>query len=249
MKKVTEKKDRTYKLLVGSPLSYILNSRNTKRKPCLFFDEDKNINRALRYASNQSSPFQDEQDKNSIVEPIIFERGMLFVPKTNPVLQWFLDIVPSSGREFEEVDVERDAAKDVQKDDLRLDAEIAARELSIEQMETIGRVVLSLNIDKMTTSELKRDIRVYAKKNPEDFLDTLNDPMLKVFDLGSKALAARLLILKNNNKDIYFNLPSNKKKLLSIPFGETALETLSNFLQTNDGIELSSMLETKLKDE
>ena len=100
----------------------------------------------------------------------------------------------------------------------------------------------------MSTAELKRDIRLYALNNPEDFLDTLNDPMLKLQSLASNCLAQGLLKTKNKGKDIYFNLPQNKKKLLSIPFGDTAISTLASFFQTDEGIELMSMLENKLED-
>ena len=34
---------------------------------------NKISNKALRYARNQNSPFQDEQDDNAILEPIVFE--------------------------------------------------------------------------------------------------------------------------------------------------------------------------------
>jgi len=37
----------------------------------------ENENRPLRYARNQKSPFEDEQDGNVILEPIVFEDGML----------------------------------------------------------------------------------------------------------------------------------------------------------------------------
>jgi len=76
----------------------------------------------------------------------------------------------------------------------------------------------------------------------------LNDPMLKLQSLASKCLAEGLLKMKNKNKDIYFNLPQNKKKLLSVPFGDSPIHTLASFFQTDDGIELMSMLENKLED-
>ena len=47
----------------------------------MYFDERQELNRALRYARNQKSPFEDEQDGNAIVEPIVFEDGFLSVPK------------------------------------------------------------------------------------------------------------------------------------------------------------------------
>jgi hypothetical protein len=96
-------------------------------------------------------------------------------------------------------------------------------------LETIGRIALNLNVDKLSTAELKRDVRLYAKNSPIDFLDTLNDPMLHMQSIASKAISEGFLRLKNKQKDIYFNLPSNKKKLMSVPFGETPVYSLANF--------------------
>ena len=47
--------DKVYKLKIGSPLSYTLASRNHPRFPLMWFDEKNNVNRALRYATNQKS--------------------------------------------------------------------------------------------------------------------------------------------------------------------------------------------------
>jgi len=247
MKKQAVLKDRTYRLLgVTAPLSYSLNTRNSRRKPLLHFDGQSN--RALRYASNQQTPFEDNQDGNAILEPVVFERGMLNVSRTNPVLQEFLSLHPGNGTIFVEVDGEKDANVQVEDLDYQLEAQIQARDLGIEMLETIGRVVLSLNIDKMSTAELKRDVRLYAKNDPQDFLDTLNDPMLKMQNLASKLVDQKILILKNSGKDIYFNIKGNKTKLISIPFGQNAIYTLATFFQTDDGIEVMTMLENKLED-
>ena len=247
MKKQVVLKDKIYRLKgMTAPLSYILNSRNTKRKPLLHFDGSRN--RALRYASNQASCFQDEQDDNSILEPIVFEDGMLFVPKTNPLLQEFLSYHPSNGKTFIELDEEKDATEEVDVLDAQLEAQLQARDLPIDMLETIGRIALSLNVDKLSTAELKRDIRLFARNSPIDFLDTLNDPMLKLQSLSAKCLSEGLLMFKNKSKDIYYNLPGNKKKLISIPFGESPVHVLSSFFQSNDGVEVMTMLEAKLQE-
>jgi len=155
---------------------------------------------------------------------------------------------PGNGTIFEEIDNEKDATVDVELLDAQIDAQVAAKNLDIEMLETIGRIALNLNVDKISTAELKRDVRLYAKNNPKDFLNTLNDPLLTLQSLASKSLAQGLLTIKNKGKDVYFNLPSNKTKLLSIPFGESAVHTLATFFQTDDGIELISTLESKLED-
>lgn len=181
MKKVQTPVDKVYKLKKNSaPLSYMLPSKNTKRFPLLWFDEETNTNRPLRYSINQKSPFEDEQDGNAILEPIIFEDGFLRVPKNNPILQQFLYYHPLNGIVFEEVNHERDAQAEVERLDAEVEALIQARELSVDQLESLGRVLFGKDTSKVTTAELKRDMLVYAKKNPKEFLNALNDPMLKL---------------------------------------------------------------------
>ena len=83
--------DKVYRLKRdAAPLTYMLASHHTRRSPLLHFDEETGENKQLRYARNQKSPFVDEQDGNAILEPIIFEDGLLRVPKNNQVLQEFL---------------------------------------------------------------------------------------------------------------------------------------------------------------
>jgi hypothetical protein len=249
MKKVKlQPKDRYYRLRNElAPLSYTIATRNTRRYPLMWYDEEKNQNRALRYAVNQKSPFEDEQDGNPLIEPIIFERGFLFVPKTNPVLQEFLYYHPQNNVLFEEVDNERDAAREVEELTSEVDALIAAREMSIEQLETVGRVLFQRDTTKVTSAELKRDILIYARNYPKQFLDALEDPMLKLqsnvhifFDKG-------LLGFRNGNKEVWYNTPTNKKKMLTVPYGEDPYVLVSLFLKSDEGIEALKMLEFHLE--
>lgn len=228
------------------PLSYMLPSKNTNRSNLFYFDEAKQTNRALRYAKNQKSPFEDMQDGNLILEPIVFVDGALSVPRNNPVLQEFLSYHPGNGTIFEEVNTEKDAYSEVDKLNYELDAQLSARDLPVEKLETIGRVLIGSKIDKMSTVELKRDVLIYAKKNPKEFLEVLNDPMLELQNTAAKFLDQNLLVMKNKNRDIYYNLAQNKKKLLTVPFGEDPLFILTSFLQSDEGIEVLRLLENKL---
>lgn len=241
-----ELKDRTYRLKgKKAPLSFIINSRHSRMKPLLYFDGQKN--RPLRYSSNQPSPFQDEQDDNAILEPIVFERGMLFVPKTNPVLQQFLHYTPDNGMLFEEIDNEKNAQEDVEKLDYELEAQVLAKELDLDTLETVARVSLGLRIEKMTSAEIKRDVRLYAKKNPKEFLIIVNDPSLRLMNLAHKLFDEKIVTSRNNDKEIYYNLSSNKKRLITVPFGQSPVEALVDFFKTDDGLEVMKTLEKKLE--
>lgn len=247
MKKKLVPADRIYKLKgETAPLSYTIPSRNTRRYPLLWFDEENNINRPLRYAVNQKTPFEDEQDGNAIVEPIIFENGFLSVPKTNPVLQEFLYYHPLNGRTFMEVDHEKDAAKEVETLNVEVDALIQARQLSVEQLETISRVLFGKDPSRFTTAELKRDVLIYAKRDPKGFLNVLEDPMLRLQANVHVFFENKLLTFRNGQKEVWFNTISNKKKMLTVPYGQDPFFSVAEFLRSDEGIDSLKMLESNL---
>jgi len=240
--------DKTYRLKrEAAPLTFMLASHNTKRKPLLYFDEDSGTNRALRYARNQKSPFEDEQDGNAILEPVIFEDGMLHVPKNNQVLQEFLYYHPSRDSIYEEVDNERDAAEDVEVLEQELNAQIVASELEFDKMLSVARVLLGGRSELLSTSELKRDILLFAKRDPYTFLEVVNDPDLEFEDEVRQFFAEKLLSFRNKKKDVYFNLPGNKTKMLTIPFGEDPYHVVASYLKTDEGVDVYKGLVKKIK--
>jgi hypothetical protein len=212
----------------------------------MYFDEESNTNRALRYARNQKSPFEDEQDGNAILDPVIFIDGMLQVPRTNPVLQAFLSYHPLNGKRFIEVDDEKDAAQVVENLNLEVDALIEARSLDLDMVESVSRVLFGNDVSKMSTAELKRDILVYAKREPSDFLNVLNDPMLKLQSKVHSFFENNLLTFRKNKKEVWYNTSSNKTRMLVVPYGEDPYYLVSSFLSSDDGIESLKLLEKML---
>lgn len=248
MKKTVKPVDRVYKLTRNAaPLSYTLPTRNSRRFPLMYFDEEQNMNRALRYARNQKSPFEDEQDGNAILDPIIFIDGMLQVPKTNPVLQEFLYYHPLNGKKFVEVDEEKDAAQVVENLNIEVDALIEARSLDIDMIESVSRVLFGKDSSKTSTAELKRDILVYAKNEPREFLNILNDPSLKLQSKIHMFFDNGLLTFRKSKKEVWFNTSSNKTRMLIVPYGEDPYYIVSSYLSSDEGIESLKMLESILE--
>jgi len=104
---------------------------------------------------------------------------------------------------------------------------------------------MGVKVDRMTSAELKRDVRLFASRYPEDFLESINDPLLSLQNKCSKFFSEGLLLLKNK-KDVYYNLKGNKKKLLTVPYGEDPLFILASFLQSDEGLEVLRILEDKI---
>tara|TARA_R110000803_G_scaffold76747_2_gene141451 strand:- start:12894 stop:13646 length:753 start_codon:yes stop_codon:yes gene_type:complete len=240
--------NKTYKLTRdAAPLSFMLPTRNSRRYPLMHFDEASGTNRALRYARNQKSPFEDEQDGNAIVEPIVFEDGFLSVPRTNQSLQEFLHYHPMNGSKFIEVDVEKDAQEEMAILNSRVDALIEARQLDIDQVEALSRVLFNTDVSRTTSAELKRDILIYAEQAPADFLRAVKDPTLKLNAKVKEFFAHKVLIFKNHKKDVYFNTDKNKKRMVNIPFGEDPFYVVAGYLQSDEGIDVLKFLEKNLE--
>jgi hypothetical protein len=56
----------------------------------------------------------------------------------------------------------------------------------------------------------------------------------------------KLLILRNSEKEVWFNTTTNKKKMLSVPFGEDPYDMVAHFLQSDEGLDSLKMLESSL---
>ena len=240
-------KDRSYKLANNAaPLSTYISPGGNKRQPMLQFDEDKGENREIRYAANQQSIYVDEQDGHVVVEPIVFIDGMLQVPKNNPALQKFMHLHPLNGRRFSEINLERDAAEEMEVLNFEVDALIECRGLSIEQAENVARVMYNVDPSQLTTSELRRDLLIHARHDPQRFLDIVNDPHLKLQSTIQNFFSNKLLTYRRNKSEVWFNTATNKKKMLTIPFGEDAEATCESYFLTDEGVEALKALESYL---
>ena len=118
-----------------------------------------------------------------------------------------------------------------------VDALIEARQLELHQVENVSRVLFGSDVSKISTAELRRDILIFAKTDPKGFLTLLKDPMLKMNATVQSFFDKSLLTLRNNKKEVWFNTPSNKKKMLNVPYGEEHMYMAASFFQSDEGVE------------
>ena len=241
-----ELKERTYILKGMSPLTYRLQSKSTRRKPLLWFDPDKNYNRELRYATNQRSCFLDEQDGSAMLGHIVFHKGVLIVPKEFQALQKMLSLYhPHKDKRYYEHSVEEIAVDELENLDLEIDALNMAREIDIDQAEAIMRVEVGSDVAKMSSKELKRDLLLFAKKNPALFIELVNDENVELRNFG--IIANERGIIKLSQDQRTFNWASNGKKLMTIPFDENPYSALAAWFKTDEGVEVYKSIQKKLK--
>ena len=240
-----EIKDRTYYLLNNkTPITFTLPSKHTRRFPLLYFDTETNQQREIRYATNQNSVFVDEQQGQCTMRHIIFNDGALFVPKEQQSLQKLLSLYhPWKGKRYGEIDDVQEAVEDLDLFDIQLEAMNAAKGMDIDHAEAILRVEVGSDVNTLSTKEIKRDLRIFAKNNPKTFLALANDENIQLRNFGIKAKEAKIIKLSQDQKT--FSWASNGKKLMTVPFDENAYSALASWFQTDEGLEVYKSIEKK----
>ncbi len=244
---------KVYRLTGGkTPLTCMIATKHSRSKDLTWLDPERKENRALRYATNQSSIFQDEQDGQARLGHIVFIDGTLVVENRKMTLQKFLDYHPDNvkngGTLFYEMNHEAEAKKQVESMDLEFEAQKLSRELSMKELEAVMRYIAPNKVDKMYADEIKRDVRVFAKRYPAEFLDMFDNVEVETDNTIANIIDAKLITFRKKNSEVWYNLKDNKKLLFRVPFGEDHMDALTDYFHNDkEGVkkynELVSLLE------
>jgi hypothetical protein len=237
-----EIKDRLY-LLKGNkkPLSRSLKATNI-----YYFDEEKGYERELKYCQNQTTSFVDEMKGDQRLEHIVFRSGSLYVPKEKTVLQKLLSLYhPHKDSIYEEFKPAAIAADEIEILNIEVDALIAARNVDIDTAEAIMRVERGSSVSNLSSKELKRDLLVFARNNPKLFLELADDDNVMLRNFGIKAVEAGILRLSSDQRNFIWG--SNGRKVMIVPFDEHPYTALAHWFKTDEGMEIYSNIEKRLK--
>ena len=233
-------KSKTYLLTGGrAPLTYSIKTRNV-----YWFDEDRKVQREIKYCPNQQTVFVEEMVGPQNMAHITFIDGVLNVPRENQMLQKFLSMHSGNGSVFEEFNAVQIAIDETASLELEIEALMAAKNLDIDMAEAVMRVEIGSEVSKMSSKELKRDLLLYAKRNPALFLDLVDDDNVVLRNFGIKATERGILNLSSDQRT--FTWASNKRKLMNVPFDEHPYSALAAWFKTDEGMEIYSNIEKQL---
>lgn len=241
VKQSWEIKDRTY-FLKGSrnALTYTIKSKNI-----YWFDEELGYEREIKYTTNQKSPFVDEFKGPARLGHIVFEDGVLTVPKEKQTLQKLLSLYhPGLNKIYSEFDAVVDAEDELDSIELEIEALNAAMSMEVDQAEAILRTEIGNRVSTMSSKELKRDLLIFAKRNPSLFLELANDENIEIRNIGIKAVEQKIISLSSDNRT--FSWASTGRKLITVPFDENPYSALAAYFKTDDGIEVYQSVEKRL---
>jgi len=241
-KDIWEIKDRTY-FLIGNatPISRII-----KAAGIYWFDEEKGYERELKYCENQRTPFVDEMKGDQRLSHIIFRNGALNVPKNKQTLQRLLSLYhPHKESVYREHTPVKDAEDHLDWLEFEVAAMNAANNLEIDMAEAVLRVEVGSRVSSMSSKELKRDLLLFAKRDPKLFLELVTDENVQLRNLGIKAMENNIISLSQDQRT--FTWSSTNRKLMSVPFEENPYSALAAWFKTDEGVEIYSQIEKRLK--
>jgi hypothetical protein len=129
--------------------------------------------------------------------------------------------------------------------ELEIQALNAATSIDIDMAEAIMRVESGSAVSKMSSKELKRDLLLFAKRNPKLFLELVNDDNVQLRNFAIKATEANIIKLSQDQR--YFTWATNGKKLMTIPFDENPYSAMAAYFKTDEGVEVFKSIEKKFK--
>jgi len=241
-KPVWEVKDRVYYLTQDrKPLSYMIKSAGI-----YWFDEEKQYERELKYCENQRTAFVDEMKGDQRLSHIIFRNGALYVPKNKTVLQKLLSLYhPHKDKLYYEWKPVAAAADEIEVLEMEIEALDLARNIDIDLAEAIMRVEKGSEVANLSSKELKRDLLLFARKSPMLFLELASDDNVALRNFGIKAVESGIILLSNDQR--YFLWSSNNRKIMTVPFDEHPYTALAHWFKTDEGMEVYSNIEKRLK--
>lgn len=241
-----EIKQRIY-FLKGNktPLTHTIPGKHTKKHSLLYFDKATGKQREIRYATNQDSPLVDEQKGECTLGHIVFRDGKLVVPESKQNLQKLLSLYhPLKGKIYEEFNSVEVAKDELSVLDMQIDAMNAARSMDLDVAEAILRVELGSGVNDLDSKELKRDLLLFARRNPKLFIELASDENVQLRNFAIRASEAGIIKLSGDQRT--FTWGSNGRKLMNVPFDENPYSAFAAFLKTDEGVEIYRSIDKKL---
>jgi len=202
------------------------------------YDPESDSMRTIRYATGEPSIFKDEQSEKVKLGSIVFQNGKIVVDRRNPNLIHFLELsnhnadndnrIGSRTTLFSRLD-EGKAAK-ISVDNILIETQAVNAALSMKWNKLSGYArVLGVNTDK-SSDEVKHDMIVIAKNNPQKFLDGIDDPRTTRKQLIMDSISHNIIVI--NHRAIKWVVGHGDAVIVHVPMGREPIDYLAEWTMT-----------------
>lgn len=224
-RQLNENAVREYKTIKSMGATYMMQQKGTT-----VFDAEENRIREIRYCPNEPSIYREEQSDNARRESVVFIEGRKFVRPDQPNLIEFMETHPDNkangGNLFEVVNKEKKAEVEVEKEFLVADAVMMIRNKDLEELLGVA-VALAINVDR-PVNEIKHDLLVFAKKSPQKFIESFDNPVVEMKTKLKMAEKYQIIKLDSDGVKWY----DTNKLIVSVPAGKDPLDVFVRYCLT-----------------
>jgi hypothetical protein len=234
-----DSKSAEYELLKSNGAVFMMRNASYT-----FYDEESNSVRSCRYCEKEKSIFTEEQSENSVLTPLIFTYGKLFVPKEKPNLKEFLDNHTSNesngGSLFRLVNTEKIATNSLDDEFLLNDAISTLRAKPLDELLSVA-LAFGIDVDR-PVDEIKYDLLQKAKASPKTFIESFDNPMISMKSKIKRAVSYQ--IIKADSDAIkWFD---TNKFIVSVPIGQDPVDVFVRYCMTEAAAPVVGEIERQL---
>ena len=120
-----------------------------------------------------------------------------------------------------------------------------AKALTVDEAEAIMRVEIGEKVNDLSSTELKRDVLIFSRKQPILFLELAQDENTQLRSFGARAVEGGILKLSQDQRT--FTYGKNGRKVMTVPFDEHPYSALAAWFKTDEGMEVYKAIEKRLK--
>jgi hypothetical protein len=227
----------------------------------IIFDEETGTERNIRYLEGVSTIYEDEQDhlsesKQRQRPDIRFVNGFLKVPANKPSLLEFLqksnmfdkkkNRMMGTSPVYTLLDFEAQENKEVENTERRMDAMKMAmdapEEIMVPHAKFLGIKFINVHGVERALRAIRVDYLNFADKNPETFIKSYNNPLVKVNFIVSNACKIGMIDIGSIKGQALWG--DTKKFIAQIPDGKDPVTFLSEFSLTEKGKDFFTQLKT-----
>lgn len=225
----------------------------------VIFDEETGTERNIRYLEGVSTIYEDEQEHLSETKKrqrpdIRFTNGFLKVPNNKPSLIEFLlksnmydkkkNRMNGSTPIYTLLDFEAQENKEVENTERRMDAMKMAmdapEEIMVPHAKFLGIKFINVHGVERALRAVRVDYLNFADKNPEAFIKSYNNPLVKVNYIVSNAAKVGMIDIGSIKGQALWG--DTKKFIAQIPDGKDPIIFLSEFSLTEKGKDFFTQL-------
>ena len=112
-------------------------------------------------------------------------------------------------------------------------------------VDSVYQKVLALANKEQRGYITPQEYNLFARNNPRLFLELANDDNVVLRNFGIRAVEEGILKLSSDQR--YFLWSSNNRKIMTVPFDEHPYTALAHWFKTDEGMEVYSNIEKRLK--